>query len=250
MTTKLNTPAARRLEMYKAGEEKLIANYPGCVPAFYSWREKGNRYPKAPVLVRRTPERSQDGKEFYLDNLDQWPGTNEGDASDIIRLDHTGWYADTYQFTLIRGAVVSVRNPHVLNDDGEHKIYFPAVYTCENTKRAEVYNATVYASEPCASKEEAARIADSYAEREADESQDADAKYRAEQQIEDSRAEIHELNREALPLIREIKAHPQGYAAPVCSAIREKLDRILADREHLFRRIERLQDDYWTAVSN
>lgn len=248
MNTKLNTPAARRLETYKAAAAESIERW-GAGNHYADW--KNNRHPKAPVLYRGDLNRSQDGKEFYLDNLDQWPGTNEGDASDIIRLDHTGWFADNEQFTLIRGAVVSVRNPHALNDDGEHKVYFPAIYYTENTRRnpGEVLSATVY-DRPCDSKEEAARIADSYAESEAEDAREGDAKYQAEQQIEDSRAEIHDLNKEALPLIREIKAHPQGYAAPVCSTIREKLGRILADREHLFNRIERLTDDYWTAVEN
>lgn len=228
-----------RLQAYKANAEKMTKNYPG--QSADTW--KNNRYPKPAILSKSSLTRSADGKQFFIDNLDDFPGSIVGDAGDIVRMDYKGWYTDNDQRDTMTGAVIAIRNPHKTDEDGAHKQYMPATY------HSDWDSATVH-NEFYDCKDEAARAADHYAEREADQCREFDAKDQAEQQILTLREELHDLNREALPLIKEVKGYTWKYQGPVCDAIKEKLIRIIRERSEAFEKIAKLEDNYWSAVES
>ena len=93
---------------------------------------------------------------------------------------------------------------------------------------------------------EAAASAYHYAEREADRAREDDAKYRAEEDIADARAEIHRINQEARALLAEIRG--REFTENVCAALRHRLREYLDDRKKQFQTITERTDNYWTAV--
>jgi hypothetical protein len=93
---------------------------------------------------------------------------------------------------------------------------------------------------------EAARWAYGRAEHEAEIAREDDAKFRASEDIEDARAEIHDTNKLALALLREIRGNQ--YTENVCAALRHRLQEFLADRKRLFARIAEREANYWSAV--
>lgn len=220
-----------RLASYRARAEKGRANY-GEDSYYANWRSWLIRTTKQPPTFR--PDEKDPGK-VYVDNLELgWRAC--GDSHDIIRLRHTGWYADNDQNGLLKGCVLQLPSRN-----GEPR-YVPATYCTEWD------GATIYMGDIGPDKEQAARNADSYAEREAERSREFYAKDEAEQQIAQKREEIHELNKEALELLREIKG--QTFTPAVCSALKSSLQGLLRDRKACFKRIVKLQDDFWSAVPN
>jgi hypothetical protein len=247
MKTELNTPASRRLKAYKASAAKLTESYKiyGNFDYVTTWQQQ--RYPKPDVLSRPDLTRSTDKQKYFVDSLDQFPCKKWIDAEKTGARNISSWYADNMQHELITPAVVFIRNPKALNDDdrdnaGAHIQFMPAIYW------SDCDSATVYADVyDCMN--EAAHAANRYAERVAEEGREEDAKYRAEEDIKTHREMIHELNREALPLIAELKAHPEGYAEPICKVIKNTLNDIMYQRAKAFQNIEKLEDNYWNAIS-
>jgi rRNA maturation endonuclease Nob1 len=100
---------------------------------------------------------------------------------------------------------------------------------------------------------EAARSADHYAEKEAEEARDWGTKSKAEADIEEARAEIHRGNTEALALIREIKQQRRPpfadtFTPAICAALRNQVTEYLRDRAAQFKIIKAREEDYWTAA--
>lgn len=245
MKTELNTPASRRLKAYKASAAKTNANFLSRNFEYATTWQK-QRYPKADVLSRSYLTRSTDKQKYFVDSLDNFPCKKWIDAEKTGARNISSWYADNMQHELITPAVVFIRNPKALNDDdrdnaGAHIQFMPAIYW------SDCDSATVYADVyDCMN--QAAHAANRYAERVAEEGREEDAKYRAEEDISDSRALIHEINRDALELIRELKAHPEGYTAPICKAIKSTLNDLMNQRKKAFQNIEKLEENYWNAV--
>lgn len=93
--------------------------------------------------------------------------TREKYAHEIIRLDHTGWYTDSYG-DIARGLVVALPHGRFIagyewSSNGE-RVYFPTVYDDKN---------------------DAAQAADDEARRFAEQAQEDDAKYQAARELED-----------------------------------------------------------------
>ena len=76
---------------------------------------------------------------------------------------------------------------------------------------------------------------------------DEDAQQQAADQIEQERAEIHEINKNARALLAEIRG--QEFTENVCAALRHRLHEYLAHRRACFKTIENLRENYWNAVS-
>lgn len=91
------------------------------------------------------------------------------------------------------------------------------------------------------------RYADSFAESQAEKSRDFYAQDQAERDIEEEKERIHELNKSALELIKEIKG--KQYPAPICDAIKARMVDILAERKSAFEIIKLRMYNYWSAVS-
>lgn len=245
MKAELNTPASRRLKAYKANAAKLTESYKKYKSDYVTtWQQQ--RYPKPDVLSRPDLTRSTDKQKYFVDSLDKFPCKKWIDAEKTGARNISSWYADNRQQELITPAVVFIRNPKALNDDdrdnaGAHIQFMPAIYW------SDCDCATVYTDiYDCMN--QAAHAANRYAERVAEDGREEDAKYRAEEDISNSRALIHEINRDALELIRELKAHPEGYAAPICKAIKSTLNDLMDQRAKAFQNIEKLEENYWNAV--
>lgn len=157
-------------------------------------------------------------------------------AHKVVNLRHTGWYADNDQWMLYVGVVAQLPGCA-----GEER--WVAGY-----ENAEAGNYTFDLSCTYDEARDAAWAADSMAQHDADESREFYAKDRAEQDIAEARAEIHQINQEALKLLREAKG--KNFTPAVCSAVKAAMHGFLADRQEQFKIIANREHDYWSAVPN
>lgn len=186
----LTIPAPKRLAMMRAAFENHAKRYPHCPeyakPAdwrairaytFKSWRAafcdglNAGFNDKTPVWY------SHGGEQFTREQF--------------VKTDHNGWYTNEYGETardgsgLARGIIVALSHGRFIagywwGDNGE-RVYFPEIFTDES---------------------EAARYADSYAERFADDAREDNAKWNEARRLEDKNEEARERLAECLKLAR------------------------------------------------
>ena len=171
-------------------------------------------------------------KPWFCDTWPEW--RDLGDAHENARIDHTGWYCDHFREGVIRGRVLQLP---ARNGD---PIYVPGTYCTEWD------GVTVYPLDWYETPEEAAKAADQYAEREAEESREFYAKDAADQDID----RAHEEAKEAIQQFRELKTTIKGkaYDDPVCSLIRRELKSLRREVTRQISIIQARRDDFWTAV--
>lgn len=160
-----------------------------------------------------------------------------GYAHDLIRMNNTGYYADNYQEEVCRGIVAQLpaRSGECL---------YLAGYEMSESDATCLY-ADIYSD-----KEDAARAADSIAERIAEDNREYLAKDAAEIQI----AELKETEKATLEEIHEL--HAEWITVSACGhltaanvirqRVRDNISEIKANRK----RIAKLEDNYWEAVPN
>lgn len=233
---KLPHTTRQRLQLYKTRAKASKYNN--------DWR--GHRYARTwrPTWYNW----SEDRRKIYADERNTL-GDYLGDWGTFLRgrcWDATGFYSDNWQNDTIRGGVEKIRTPRGV-------LYVPVTY-CTGWDgvtyyMAEAYNVPKGCNEASheEAQQEAAAAAYHYAEREAEQARDDDAKQRAEDQIADARAEIHDTNKHARALLAEIRG--QEFTQNVCEALRHRLQEYLADRRRCFRVIKERQENYWSAVS-
>lgn len=222
--------ALNRLNQYRANAAKLTESgkkhYGSDI--VHAWRN--NRYPVNPVLATVSIRRQDD--TIYADRFEDAGFAVVDDAHELARLDHTGWYTDNAEDMTLIPVVLSLRNPRKINDDGGHQFYIAA------TRHSDWYGVTIYVDTVYTTPRAAAYATDSIAEREAEKAREYDAKDQAELRILEQREAIHDINREALPLIAELKS----IALPnhICKAVKGTLDALLKQRAAAFNKIEEL----------
>ena len=184
-----------------------------------------------------------DNKETLGDYLGDWTEFNGGSRS---MRDTTGFYTDNFCDQIMRGGVVRIRT-------AKFTLYIPCTY-CTGWDGATLYYKDAERvergdteAEHDTAKHTACCSAMHYAEREAEAARDDDAKQQAAEDIERSRDEIHEINKQARALLAEIRGNE--FTENVCSALRHRLHEYLADRRKCFRTIAERQENYWSAVS-
>ena len=232
----------QRLQHYRA----MAAKYPGT--GWRHWISRGRTF-AAPSNARGP------AGQIYSDTLGQY-GDDLGTVDKIpaVRqfprmLGYTGWYADNFQDSLIVGHVCRMRCP-------KGTLYIPATVCTGWDGTIHYINDVALVPKGATEEEhdqacrEAARSADHYAEKEAEESREFYAKSQAEQDIMEARAAIHEVNKDALALIREAKAQPGGYTPAVCAAVRASIAGYLRERAEHFATIAAREADYWSACPN
>lgn len=194
-----------------------------------------------------TLTRGDNGK-IYADSLKKCLGDYCGDSEKLARLDHNGWYADHYCDETIKGGVIKLRTAKGVlyipviswtNSDGI-TLYFNDAERVPRGSGEEVHEKAI---------NEAARSADHYAERVAEDSREYAAKDQAEQDISQARETIHETNKTALNLLKEIKQAGQ-FSPGICAALKTHLNGLLSTRADCFKTIEKLKNNYWLAVEN
>lgn len=199
---------------------------------YSNWR---NWITRSKVKIQRVWRDPSNPGLLYCDNLDALGWRVVGDSHKINSwIKHTGWYTDNHQDGLYIGVVLQLPSRNGVEQ------FVPAI------RHSEWDTATVYLNEITPEKKDAANWADQNAEREAEESREADAKDAAEQQIEEARSEIHRINKEVLPALKELKG--ASLTPGICSMVRAGIVDLMGDRAEQFRTIKKLQNDFWKAV--
>lgn len=165
------------------------------------------------------------------------------------RIKHTGWYAEHHQDALIIGGVARLRT-------SKGTLYIPVTH-CDQWDGA-VHHLSDAVKVPRGSDEDAHNdalddaigYADECARIEAEHASENAARQQAEDDIECAAQRIHELNRDALALIREIKAQGRQCTKAIGKALRAQLQAMLDERREAFATIATRQADYWTAVQS
>lgn len=232
---KLPHTTRQRLQLYKTRAKASQYNN--------DWR--GHRYARTWEPTGWTW--SEDRRKIYADERDtlgdylgDWGAFPSGRCWDAC-----GFYCDSWQSETIRGGVERIRGAACT-------LYVPVTY-CTGWDGVTYHMRDAYRVErgsPEEDHEEARRdcaaMAYNIAEREADRAREDDAKYRAEEDIADARAEIHRINQEARALLAEIRG--REFTENVCAALRHRLREYLDDRKKQFQTITERTDNYWTAV--
>lgn len=190
----------------------------------------------------------KDGK--YFSTSLNWIGDNLGDSNTLVKLDYTGWYCDSFVSDVVRGAVIKIRCP-------KGTIYMAATYctawegTIHYSRDSELVPKGASESEHEAAIREVARWADQNAKREADAYREDDAKFQAEQQIAGLKTEIGKIRAQARELIAAVRAQRRmgGILAPICQRLIADIKAMRQEVATMFVRIDKLQSDYWAAVS-
>lgn len=201
-----------------------------------TWQEvapKSHYWSKSPA--KRVENGAFNGSKRFIENPSDIGLRFVDFADKIAGLRHTGWFCDAFEDRLLRGAVwqLPARNG------------VPAyVYGWQSSddKKAAYIDFDITED-----KHTAAIRGDHMAERCANDEREHNAKWQAEQDIENAREEIHSTNKEALALISEIKK-AGSFSPAVCSALQASLRGMLAYRTEQFNLITKRKADYWSAV--
>lgn len=186
-----------------------------------------------------------DKGQMFTESKDQI-GDYLGDYDKLTRIDNTGWYTDHHCSEVVKCGVAKLRCP-------KGTLYIPVTYctgwdgTVHYLGDAELVPKKGTECDHERAIKEAARSANHYAEKTAEEEREYQAKDRAEQDIYEAQCEIHTINQKCLALIKSIKAHGT-FDGPVCVALQEKVQDYLAERRAAFNLIEKRTDDFWSAV--
>lgn len=217
-----------------------------------TWRDTKQHHTSPWGAPRANNVRGEKG-EIFSESLDQY-GVDLGTVQDVCgrrAFDHTGWYADNYQDELIVAHVCRMRCPR-------GTLYIPATLRTESDGTihyladAELVPKGAGPDDHEAAQREAARSADHYAEREAEDCRDYCAKDSAERDIEQAREAIHETNKAALVLLAVIKGTRKvgGTFSPgICGAVQSRIRALLFNRAKQFEIIREREANYWSAVT-
>ena len=212
------------------------------------WREY--RWVKPDWLKIKYPAtavRTSDKKDCWY--CDEFPFKELGYCDELNNtIQHRGWYTDNHYGETYRGVVLVGRIkgvfgfiPAVTHSDWDGKTLWIGDFEPLEDERGEDWS---YSS-ACRI---VARKADRYAEKMAEEARKDDAKFQAEVERERLAEERSKLRKQALALIKEIKAAHRRFTPAVCEVLTEKLQDI---REQINQKRERsaeLADNYWLAV--
>jgi hypothetical protein len=240
------TPAEARLAKYRAKAESAQNE------RYRNWREWRFRstLPFGTELAGRGEkgERYTDDKETY--------GPLVWNSKDVGGRNHTGWYADNFQDSLILFGVAKVRTPRGplyvavtwnTGADGATYHFNHSTLVSKEDSRADSNGWSAEWRHDEAIRE-VSHWADSCAEHEAEEERKHDAEFQAEHQIEDAQEAIRTAKDELRELLRERREKRKIESPAICRAITDTARRLIADIRESRERIEELQDNYWHAV--
>lgn len=160
--------------------------------------------------------------------------------------DYLGYYADNFQDSLIKPYIVRIKTskglflaPAIAYDNSD----IATIYLSDGefTKDHNLDSDTSYTM---------ARMADSIADIEAEKSRENDAKFQAENQADDLKAENLQARKEAHDLILAIKQQRKigEIVTPICNALISEIKGLRVSIHQNNERISKLKDDYWQAI--
>jgi hypothetical protein len=178
-----------------------------------------------------------------LDGFDALP------IQDVSRrsFDYSGYYADNFQDSLIKPYIVRIKTskglfvcPAIAYDNCDiATIYLSDGEFCVNN--SDVFYTVCF---------QMASIADSIADREAERSREDDAKFQAENQADDLKAENLHARKSAHDLILAIKQQRKigEIVTPICNALISEIKGLRREIQRNNERISKLKADYWQSV--
>jgi hypothetical protein len=246
MITGINRDLEIRMLQYRNEAKKRNGVYPN---ELITWKQARNEYPmnetrpdalKKPAYFGRALLAQKDA--LYLDAFEDMPGYIEEpkDADKCCRMDYNGWYTDDFQSDTLIPVVVSIRHPQKINPENESHIFYMA-----GTKHSSWDGVTVYTCELFEEERAAARRADQIAEKEAEQYREEDQKFQAEEKIGELKTEYHELNKEALTVIKDARNASGIFPASICELIKSKLDETLQRKRDILRSVKELTNRPW-----
>lgn len=235
-------PAMQRLSKARATAEKFRKLYPDST-YYADWR---NHRP-APAVNRLSGIGRTSEGEFYGYKIgDAFDFV--GNAHDITRISHTGWYthSDNHSALLI-GAVCKMRTARGIR-------YIPAAHETDADSvtyylsRAVVVPRNSDESDHDAAKRECALIADGIAESDSKKMRAHNEAWQAGNEFASAGEELKTIRTQCRALIAELRtAAASGLNVPtVCKTLRDSLERMLSDADELRQKRARLIED-WSA---
>lgn len=161
-----------------------------------------------------------------------------GYSDQLSRINHNGWFADSYQDEIYRGAVWQL-------PARKGKEIYVFGYMDENNPGSAIIDFDYTDSE-----NDAAIRADSMAEHDAENAREYEAKDQAEQQIDQLKDDIADNKKEIKRLLQERRElKKQGlYNQTVCDLFAEKVKSLISDNQERKEKIGNLTVNYWLAV--
>ena len=178
---------------------------------------------------------SNDHKKIYFHEVADYGPVVWDSAKDARGT--TGYYADNFQDAVIQWATVKIAPAN--KKHGRDALFAPVTY-CTGWE-----GVTLHLDE-AGEADDARRWGERIAEREANQAREEDAKFQAENQIDDARSAIHAGNKATLALLAELRH--AALPPAICGAVRERLQEYLAERKAQFATITKLERNYWDAV--
>ena len=255
MKSHLSIPLRTRLEAWKRGDKTKLGGHWFDEPPLAENKYKGKGWHYVPEYTVNTgllngashhgcwggtPFKC-DGSSTELRFVENLRGyfRNVTPAHDIIKLGYTGWYSDNFQDETCHGIVVQLpaRNGepvylYGVNDPNNDNTGMIAWRKCEWTS----------------DKEEAARWADDMAKYYAESNRESAAKEQAKVNIEEARERIVEIRTELRVLSAEVRSQRPHLTPPICTVIRRKMKQLRHESHKCWKRITKLEDNYWEAV--
>jgi len=244
--SKINFYLESRLAAVKKRAAEIAKHNP---EGAYKWALDSQVKYKRPGYTRNdTPNHYSAAGDLYAENLDKFDAVAIQDIS--RHFDYSGYYADNFQCELIKPYIVKIKTaqglfiaPAVAYSDSDlATIYFSKAELVEKWESERNREATIFRM---------ASAADTIAERLAEQGREDDAKFQAEQQAEDLRAENQQARKDAHALIVAIRDQRAigDIVAPICNALISEIKGLRAAIHRNNDRINKLAADYWLAVN-
>jgi hypothetical protein len=154
------------------------------------------------------------------------------------RFNHEGWYVDNFRDETTHGIVLQLPSR-----DGK-PLYVPA---CSDPWNDGCCTADFHSTTDTL--RDAMHAADGMAERYAEDAREDDAKFQAEQQIEDKRSEICDARKLASLLVADLRTAGHTLPPSTRNVVRSRIRALRSEVERAHERIVKLTENYWEAVT-
>ena len=248
MSNSISYQISARLDAVKKQAEKWAAHNPaGAYAAALSHQVK---YKRRGYIAYDTANHYSEAGDLILYNLADYDAAPIQDIRPRA-FAYSGYYADSFQHEIIEPYIVKIKAgkkgvficPAIAYSESDiATIYFSHGQFALNDSADKAHECAVY---------DAARLADSIAEREAERSREADAQFQAEQICDDLAEQITEARKMARALIVAIKAQRRAgidLAGAICDALTDKLHEYRREIISARKRREALKDNFWLSV--
>jgi hypothetical protein len=244
---KIHYELAARLRAVKTRAEGYSKHNPeGAYKSALEWQVKYGRPGWRAYESANSYNEAGDLCLYNLADFDPIP------LQDISRraFDYMGYYADNFECEIVRPYIVKIKTsrgaficPAIdYSDSDQATIYISRGQLAPSDPQDTAHECAIY---------DAARIADSIAERLGDQGRECDAQYQAEQQADDLKDDNKQALKEARALVQAIREqrHYSNIMTPICDLLADKLRELRASIRRNNARIAALNDDFWLAVN-